>query len=461
MNRSWAAETFTDAHATLTSVSSPVTGDAAATRSMLSGVEEEEVVSVSRGGGGRICAPYPMDGAAAPTEGKGHHAFGDAYLDRPCSISADSDDDNDDDDDDVDGADRLMEIIARHLEVEPHHGVLCEPYEPHVARALVGLGCLHSPPRPWGPGETGAARGATRGPDRALVMMLDTGGGQEVGSLQLDWPRCSLIACTLASCATDDNNDAANHDDDDDDDDNNDAANHDDDDDEDDDDSNDAAAADHDDGDHDDDGVNGDDGKAAVLASPPQSPSEATLVRVLSSLPAGGRLVVVRRPHGVCSLPLFSAARRRLHAPEEASCTKIISCLKDVGADVEWDVARIPITVSKSGWLGVLRGRRLGLLSAMSDRDIREGIRELCEGCLKYSVSSREKRCVHIRTRCKFAQGDTLAFEDLVMFITATRRAAHEATHHPHVQRRGSGLHPAPSPCEPQHSRAFLHAPSA
>ncbi|CAN0199215.1 unnamed protein product [Lampetra fluviatilis] len=342
---------------------------------MLSGVEEEEVVSVSRGGGGRICAPYPMDGAAAPTEGKGHHAFGDAYLDRPCSISADSDDDNDDDDDDVDGADRLMEIIAKHLEVEPHHGVLCEPYEPHVARALVGLGCLHSPPRPWGPGETGAARGATRGPDRALVMMLDTGGGQEEGSLQ--------------------------------------------------------------------------------------SPSEATLVRVLSSLPAGGRLVVVRRPHGVCSLPLFSAARRRLHAPEEASCTKIISCLKDVGADVEWDVARIPITVSKSGWLGVLRGRRLGLLSAMSDRDIREGIRELCEGCLMYSVSSREKRCVHIRTRCKFAQGDTLAFEDLVMFITATRRAAHEATHHPHVQRRGSGLHPAPSPCEPQHSRAFLHAPSA
>ncbi|XP_061416104.1 uncharacterized protein LOC133347655 isoform X2 [Lethenteron reissneri] len=269
-----------------------------------------------------------MDGAAAPTEGKGHHAFGDAYLDR------------------------LVEIIARHLEVEPHHGVLCEPYEPHVARALVGLGCLHSPPRPWGPGETGAARGAMRGPDRALVMMLDTGGGEEEGSLQ--------------------------------------------------------------------------------------SPSEATLARVLSSLPAGGRLLVVRRPHGVCSLPLFSAARRRLHAPEEASCTKIISCLKDVGADVEWDVARIPITVSKSGWLGVLRGRRLGLLSAMSDRDIREGIRELCEGCLKYS-------------------GDTLAFEDLVMFITATRRTAHEATHHPHVQRRGSGLHPAPSPCEPQYKLPLTH----
>nr|XP_032837201.1 junction-mediating and -regulatory protein-like [Petromyzon marinus] len=68
----------------------------------------------------------------------------------------------------------------------------------------------------------------------------------------------------------------------------------------------------------------------------------------------------------------------------------------------------------------------------MSDREIHEGIRELCEGCLKYS-------------------GDTLAFEDLVMFITATRRTAHDATHHPHVQRRGSGLHPAPSHWEPQY----------
>nr|XP_032836551.1 uncharacterized protein LOC116958157 [Petromyzon marinus] len=173
--------------------SSPVTGDAAAPRSILSGVEdEEEAASVSQGGagdhvcvsrrsrgsrlcldeeqgsasvsrgGGRVCASYSMDGAAAPTEGKGHHAFGDAYLDR------------------------LVEIIARHLEVEPHHGVLCEPYEPQVARALVGLGCLHSPPRCWGPGgETGAARGATRGPDRALVMMLDTREEAEEGSLQV------------------------------------------------------------------------------------------------------------------------------------------------------------------------------------------------------------------------------------------------------------------------------------
>ncbi|XP_076456482.1 uncharacterized protein LOC143290834 [Babylonia areolata] len=129
-------------------------------------------------------------------------------------------------------------------------------------------------------------------------------------------------------------------------------------------------------------------------------PFYANLVRCLAP---GGILLLLHRPGGLCTLPVFKEAQNRL-ADNDIPYMSIVQDLQSLAPrlDVQWQLESVPVRIRKRKWLAMVRDRYPPHMQLMSSAEVLGGLRELSEGVLKY-------------------EGDQVEFDDRLMFVRVTR----------------------------------------
>nr|XP_054757148.1 uncharacterized protein LOC129263249 [Lytechinus pictus] len=141
----------------------------------------------------------------------------------------------------------------------------------------------------------------------------------------------------------------------------------------------------------------------------------AHIMRTISSL---GKVLIVHRPGPMNTLPLFSAANKRLTEEDnDEPYTKLIKSLQQIRVDVRWEIETLPIVMPKAKWLAMLQKRFPPQMEIASQGQVQQGVRELTEGMLKYA-------------------GETVEFYDRLLFITACHPMVDCG--YPSVQRSGA-----------------------
>ncbi|KAK6491576.1 hypothetical protein HHUSO_G3674 [Huso huso] len=146
-----------------------------------------------------------------------------------------------------------------------------------------------------------------------------------------------------------------------------------------------------------------------------QNPSE-TFTQVLNTLHASGKILLVHRPGPITTLPFFRKAKKKLEE-QDYPYMKIFESLRKLGADVQWKIEHVPVTIKKDDWLSLLGMKIAPILQHLSDYEVATGLQELTQGCLKYSE-------------------EVVSFEDRLMFISA-HKLSEEGGAYPSIQRSG------------------------
>ena len=122
---------------------------------------------------------------------------------------------------------------------------------------------------------------------------------------------------------------------------------------------------------------------------------------VMKTVSEFGKMMIIQRPHNVNTLPIFTDAKRRF-AEIEDPYIAIIKDLQNCGFDVEWEVECIPVVMQKTKWLKMLQDRFPPQMEIVSQFEVKNGLRELSEGVLKY-------------------EGEIVEFQDRLLFVTASK----------------------------------------
>lgn len=122
---------------------------------------------------------------------------------------------------------------------------------------------------------------------------------------------------------------------------------------------------------------------------------------VLQHMSELSKVLIIHRAAPINTLPVFDQALKRLHQYDQ-SYLKTIEGLKELGLEVFWEIESIPVITNKYKWFLMLKHRFPPELKIVSDSEILQGLRELSEGSMKYSV-------------------DQVEFLDRLLFITVQR----------------------------------------
>ncbi|MGH0166641.1 UNVERIFIED_CONTAM: hypothetical protein FKN15_051180 [Acipenser sinensis] len=76
-----------------------------------------------------------------------------------------------------------------------------------------------------------------------------------------------------------------------------------------------------------------------------QNPSE-TFTQVLNTLHVSGKILLVHRPGPITTLPFFRKAKKKLEE-QDYPYMKIFESLRKLGADVQWEIEHVPVTIKK------------------------------------------------------------------------------------------------------------------
>ncbi|XP_069476529.1 uncharacterized protein [Ambystoma mexicanum] len=156
----------------------------------------------------------------------------------------------------------------------------------------------------------------------------------------------------------------------------------------------------------------------ALLLHPPGGDIQKVtclIKQVYRELEDLGILLLVYRPGSMTTLPLFEKARKKL-AEEEYPYMKVLECLTELGAEVQWEIEHVPVITSKADWLYVVGRNGPPMPNTLSPQEVHRGLQELCNGCLRYIEGE-----------------EPVKFEDRLMFIRATKKSA--STEFPHISR--------------------------
>ncbi|XP_013395072.1 uncharacterized protein LOC106162348 [Lingula anatina] len=137
-----------------------------------------------------------------------------------------------------------------------------------------------------------------------------------------------------------------------------------------------------------------------------------------------GKILVIHRPGSMNSLPYPRDALIRVQEKDHPYM-QIIRDLQNHNFDVQWEIETLPIIMPKVKWLAMIRDRYPSQLEAISNFEVSAGMRELCEGSLKY-------------------EGEMIEFIDRLLFITASRNLSQSGM--PIVKRWGNVGKPQPTP---------------
>ncbi|XP_069062961.1 uncharacterized protein [Pleurodeles waltl] len=108
------------------------------------------------------------------------------------------------------------------------------------------------------------------------------------------------------------------------------------------------------------------------------------LVRqIFSGLEDLGEMLLVHRPGSMITLPFFEKARKKL-AEEDYPYMKVLECLSELGADVQWEIEHVPVITSKANWLSVVGRKGPPMPRMLSPHEVESGLEELRHGCLRY-----------------------------------------------------------------------------
>lgn len=114
-------------------------------------------------------------------------------------------------------------------------------------------------------------------------------------------------------------------------------------------------------------------------------------------------MLLVHRPGSMITLPFFEKARKKL-AEEDYPYMKVLECLSELGADVQWEIEHVPVITSKANWLSVVGRKGPPMPEMLNSHEVERGLQELRNGCLRY-IEDKEP----------------VTFEDRLMFIRASK----------------------------------------
>lgn len=128
----------------------------------------------------------------------------------------------------------------------------------------------------------------------------------------------------------------------------------------------------------------------------------SALQRIVRSMTDNGRLLIVHRCARTNTLPLHSAAARRMDELD-VPLQRIVSSARDCGLDdVRWRLERLTCVMPKERWIQMMDEQFPLAFDGSFEPRVRQGVRELETGVLRY------------------AAGD-IEFTDRLVFLSASR----------------------------------------